>query len=326
MYHKWEVKIVIDLHVTHKENHGPLTFIAYASNDDVRFILNHQLRGTVHSTFNHSFNVRFGQRLIHIGSLENGLAPFGIGMSPEDATYLTKQIKVGNKVYWKEESQTLTFNHGIVLSLKQLIVVNHTLISTTYDRNVLRENAVQISHTLLKEKWVTGLVETSDAKKQLISFIMNEEVKQHTRLLLEVKKLRSFIEGEQLLEEEAELIFNYWIGRGPGLTPSGDDMMTGICAILSSFRGEKDYFVESLKAYLQKHGEKRTTHVSLEYLSYAVSHKYHSHVVNLTKLLSKPADATFREALDEVGNLGQTSGTDTLIGTLLGAYAIIDHL
>ena len=59
---------------------------ALAASEDISRILEKNPIGNVHSVFNTSFNLAFGEHLVHIGAVENGLAPFGIGMEQANAT------------------------------------------------------------------------------------------------------------------------------------------------------------------------------------------------------------------------------------------------
>ena len=66
-----------------------------------------------------AFNLSFGEHLVHIGAVENGVAPFGIGLEQVNATLLTNLLAVNLEVFWDEASASIVFPKGICLSLSQ---------------------------------------------------------------------------------------------------------------------------------------------------------------------------------------------------------------
>ena len=91
----------------------------FAASEDIAHIFNKHPKGHVHSVFTSSFNLAFGKHLVHIGAVENGVAPFGIGLDQLNATLLTKLLAVNLEVFWDEYSTSLIFPKGISLSLDQ---------------------------------------------------------------------------------------------------------------------------------------------------------------------------------------------------------------
>ena len=75
----------------------PQEWFALAASADIYQILENHPKGTVHSVFTSSFNLVFGGNLIHIGGLEMGLAPFGIGLKQTEAGNLPSLCKGNNR-------------------------------------------------------------------------------------------------------------------------------------------------------------------------------------------------------------------------------------
>ena len=88
-------------------------------------------------------------------------------------------------------------------------------------------------------------------------------------------------------DEDAEKVFDYWIGRGLGLTPTGDDVITGICAVLSALEGTDQTFIQQLKSYMMDRGRDRTTQIAVEYLQYATENKFHSHLLDVCSVFGQ---------------------------------------
>ncbi|WP_313758179.1 DUF2877 domain-containing protein [Tissierella sp.] len=108
------------------------------------------------------------------------------------------------------------------------------------------------------------------------------------------------------------------IGKGLGLTPSGDDVLVGLLAILQA-TGKNKGLVEKIKNSIKNNGRTKTTDISYEYLDYAVQGKF-SKVVKETciDLIIGDKYKILNSAMKLI-HIGHTSGMDTLKGILLGA-------
>lgn len=296
---------------------------AIAASSEVLPILKSNSNGHVHSVFNNSFNLAFGGHLVHIGALGNGIAPFGIGLEQADVQLLTTLLAVDLEVVWDEASMSVLFPKGITLSLAEATWTTHQMQPFTYSVPSLEDNFMFLANRLLQDDWNTGLAQTSEEKKRIVQYIVDPATSIGELLVLE--KLDELRESVMHHGMDAEKVFDYWIGRGLGLTPSGDDCITGICAVLSALEGTDQTFSQKLKSYLVEHGQQRTTHVALEYLLYAVENKFHSHLLQLCYVLDKPRGAEFLKALEELKEIGHTSGADTLVGMLIGMKAAVIH-
>ncbi len=296
---------------------------AIAASDEILRIFKRNPKGHVHSVFNTSFNLSFGGHLVHIGALGSGLAPFGIGMEQSNAHLLTALVAVDLEVYWNMDSMALHFPKGITLTLGQVKWTNHTMQPSDYDFPTLTDNFAFMADRLLQGDWQTGLAERAEDKKSIIHYLLDPSSKTgNIQVLEKLESLRNLVCHHEL---DAESVFDYWIGRGLGLTPSGDDCITGICAVLSAMEGTDQTFLRKLKSYLDERGRKRTTHIALEYLLYATENKFHSHLLQLCNVVDKPRGAEFLKALEEMKEIGHTSGADTVVGMLIGMKAAVIH-
>ncbi|MFC5603817.1 DUF2877 domain-containing protein [Sporosarcina koreensis] len=296
---------------------------AIAASDEVSRILKANPNGHVHSVFNTSFNLAFGGHLVHVGALGNGLAPFGIGLDQANAHLLTTLLAGDLEAVWDEASMSLLFPKGITLSLAEAKWSNHQIHPFTYNCPSLEDNFMFLANRLLQDDWSTGLAQTTEEKKRIIQYIVDPSSSTDDVSVLE--KLDELKELVLHHEMDAKKVFDYWIGRGLGLTPSGDDCLTGICAVLSALEGTDQTFPQKLKPYLMEHGQKRTTYVALEYLLYATENKFHSHLLNLCYVLDKPRGPEFLKAVEEMKEIGHTSGADTVVGMLIGMKAAVIH-
>nr|WP_269669667.1 DUF2877 domain-containing protein [Mammaliicoccus sciuri] len=105
-------------------------------------------------------------------------------------------------------------------------------------------------------------------------------------------------------DEQVEEQYRYLIGRGQGLTPSGDDMLTGILFIHFIHPFINNNHLERLNILLQS---SLTTLVGETFLKCAASGQFSSKISNLQH---DPSIAR----LDQLLKVGSSSGRDTLYG------------
>lgn len=290
---------------------------------EIYCILGEKSTGSVHSIFNRSFNIMVNDRMIHMGASENGMAPFGIGIDQLDAQMLIRKLRLGQTVQWNTRSQALHFMSGDVVSLRSATVTDHLLPAYSFDQTILQKNFTYLAATLSSDEWQTGIVQTNAEKQLLIDYLKNKySTSPNHPVLAEFQKLYRLI-GNQ--NKEAVPIFNYWIGRGTGLTPSGDDILTGLCAVFTGFAQSHLHWMEQLDLYVKNYGNERTTAVSVAYLSSATRHMFHSQLIRVIEGLLQPDEQLLSVALEDMQKMGHTSGTDTLIGILAGTGAVLSE-
>lgn len=102
-----------------------------------------------------------------------------------------------------------------------------------------------------------------------------------------------------------------WLGKGPGLTPSLDDMLIGMmlaawCAGKMTYQGGRAFFRASGDLHAI------TTQVSVNYLLYASKGRFASPLLHLTYALYR--ERRISAAVDALLAMGHSSGADTLLG------------
>jgi hypothetical protein len=116
-------------------------------------------------------------------------------------------------------------------------------------------------------------------------------------------------------------------GLGPGLTPSGDDVLGGFAAVmallspqLSADNTSRKHIAWTIAAMAKP----RTTTLSAVLLGYASRGEVAEQLGTLLLALSLPVEAseTVLHAADRVLAFGASSGGDTLLGILLGLRAL----
>lgn len=107
------------------------------------------------------------------------------------------------------------------------------------------------------------------------------------------------------------------IGLGPGLTPSGDDLLAGIEAALRSVGHPLAGFLVALLADI----EERTTRIAAALLRHAADGEFAERIGAVAAALLDGSDDDLPGAIDRAVAWGATSGSDTLHGVLVGLDA-----
>lgn len=293
---------------------------ALYSSDDVLRVLNQNTDGYVHSVFKNSLNGRFGDRLVHIGDANNGLVPFGIGLAESDIRELLRAVRTNMTAYWQKDDRSLIFGRADeVISLDEVKMLDPFFSRYTVEPIILKRNMRTVITKLMEEGWQCGFEEKfGDCMEAIFSF--SPWMQTHP-VLQQIDNLKHDLVGSQNMDKET--LFDFWIGRGKGLTPSGDDFLVGVVGMLTATATLPEAFKTGLSEYIRKKGEKRTTQVSLEYFRYTLQQKFSSHVKNACLALLKEEETAVDNAATELIKIGHTSGADTLLGILLGCQCAL---
>jgi Protein of unknown function (DUF2877) len=122
---------------------------------------------------------------------------------------------------------------------------------------------------------------------------------------------------ESLAAGRADEAVIHWLGRGPGLTPSGDDVLAGMITALL-FAGAVDPSrIGPLGESIDAAASRLTTDISAEYLHYASRGMASGMVRDLLVALDRSDAIAVQDALARLGRHGDTSGMDCALGVVL---------
>jgi len=136
--------------------------------------------------------------------------------------------------------------------------------------------------------------------------------------------MRNLLQATQRYELTNPDAISVLIGLGPGLTPSGDDLLVGYMAGLWSTvrdRSERMQFISSLGKRIMRLS-RNTNDISRTYLYHVVRGQVSSRLVNLAEAICHGEDPEYILAIAETAmRIGHTSGMDTVTGLLVGLTA-----
>lgn len=273
--------------------------------------------GHVHSLFRTSLNLKFGDHLIHLGTEEYGLCCFGLTVPENGMELILESCKADSLVAFKQNRLYLYgTGHLIILELESFETVDlripaiHKLISdsTEYKRQNVCGQGQQAKNPQSTRLHQTNPIETSLLYQQLetmadtmeLGLEREENFRRYSRILAETDN-----------EKETEEAAAFFYGRGKGLTPGGDDILTGYGAVLQAF-GKADGLISTLQKISAK-----TTEVSGAYLS--AMQKGYANEIFCDLILQLKANEVLKlqRLLCRMERIGNTSGCDTLYGMYL---------
>lgn len=108
------------------------------------------------------------------------------------------------------------------------------------------------------------------------------------------------------------------LGLGVGLTPTGDDVLTGILASLSA----SGHLVPNILE-LKKIAIKRTNMVSYAEIEEALAERFALSIQMIFSAISLQDDDAIKESVEQLRKVGSTSGDDLLAGIIFGLKLLI---
>ena len=111
------------------------------------------------------------------------------------------------------------------------------------------------------------------------------------------------------------------VGLGPGLTPSGDDALVGLAAAVTAMAAPRTLDATFLGRVADA-APTRTTTVSATFLRHASAGQFSAGLHQLMGVLIGPDPSDAAATIERCVAYGATSGTDTLVGVVMGLDAL----
>lgn len=250
--------------------------------------------GVIHSIFEHSFNIKFQEVLLHIGDNQHSLSCLGVQIPHHLLNDILIDIEIADLVIWKDNLISIYTRENIYqIDLKSMELVDLKMIHPPYDHL----NKSLFYQQMLNEDFSKKIgIHSDEAFQDYISLLICFYDKEHS--------------------DELKKAVNYLIGRGKGLTPSGDDILIGFLSCLK-FLQRDEYVSTILNEVLDK-----TTAISQAYIK-SLIHGYVNEDFKYFLSLHQSEDLnSIVKAKETVEKMGHTSGYDTLYGFQLGLSQI----
>lgn len=268
----------------------------------------HSFTAVIHSLFNSAVNFKIPgrQTLITLLVSETSDLPQGIRIR-ERTGFSTQQLFPGQRIFCDLGILHLARN-SLSIDLNNARIWHG-------DGGALRFDPKSSAQ---EEAWKTA-DQALRMKKQLSKSSQLPAERIEDRLAAGLDRLTRASQKFDLFQ--AQQAAGELIGLGPGLTPSGDDILVGFMAGLSAAcaqdpagRGFMDQFGRILTTL-----SAQTNEISRTYLFHAAQGKFSSHILALLQAVCLGSDKeTVLRTADLIFQAGHTSGTDTAAGLLAG--------
>lgn len=249
-------------------------------------------RWRVHSKFGRSFNIQDEtcQHLAVVAAEQSAVVPNGIYLRASDFEQLSAEIAVDDCL--------IIQNQALKFAKSQLLLTgkNYQTFQKQRTKRINESNWAEYECCIRRITKETGYQEGLNA-------IFSSE----NPFVSAIDDLCS----EQLSLQRQAL--HFLIGRGPGLTPSGDDMIIGHLAARLLINRSNQKLQNYLRTKMTAVND-LTTDVSKHYLLCSLNQRFNQSVLNLQGALLDDSKKQLEEAIQKVLKTGHTSGADFLAG------------
>jgi hypothetical protein len=279
--------------------------------------------GTIHSVFHKAMNIALDGTLLALLSIELPHMPNSVRLSSMLVDELLPKLQPGMEVWIGSEKLFIpAYNLSLLLPETAAWEPRPDITAYQWHPATVAQH-VRLLADLLADK------PQQDGLAPLVRPLLLGQPAQETPLSrMAMPKLRlltqaSWRQNMVGIEEATRGL----AGLGPGLTPSGDDVLGGFAAImallsaaLSADAASRKHIASAIAAVARP----RTTALSAALLAHAARGELAEQMGTLLLTLSFPFEEseTILDAANRVLAFGASSGGDTLLGMLLGLRAL----
>ena len=265
-----------------------------------RLLPKQRVMGKIHSIFNTSFNIVAEDQLFNFSEYGMALSAYGCVLTRNKMRQLLNSCRPGDLVRIKEKIFTVYTRKGIFeIDLSDAEEVDLSVPKLTISRKEITQTGIYTALQAIpfgEEMGLENSNETADAFQVL-------------------KKLST------QSRHEVNSSIHYLIGRGQGLTPSGDDVLIGYTMIRKAFIGRDD-FEEILQQNLNTQS---TTDISEAFYDALFNGFISSLFISLILAVENATEEETIRLTNRIIRYGHTSGYDTLFGFYLGLQSLIEE-
>lgn len=280
-----------------------------AISGDIDFIKefnNSKFTGFVHSTFNRTLNIKCFENddlyTIACSKLDNG--PNTVIIDVDNMKSM--KIVVDDRV--RVENNLLYIANKLTISIDKVNIWESVLPSYTHNVEILKQNLMKMKEYINVHGVGGGM------KKNVIT---QNAFEAEVSNMLENRTLLLF---NELLNHRISSALPHAIslvGLGPGLTPSGDDFLTGLFAVFN-MKNSPFYPYRSFCEEVLKKAKNLTNDISYMTLKKAAIGKVRESIISLLNNLFVEDEEDLFLSLNKLLSIGSSSGTDIALGIVFG--------
>jgi hypothetical protein len=295
----------------------------------LEIISRNKFSGSVTGVYTSAANFSFGKYLITAADITHGNLPYGF-LCDFSKIDLKKTIHIGDSAEIDSDSLRIS-KRSFEILFQSASLWSHEFRMPIEKKDIpnILSNIGYIEQQLTQRKNLDGLAPLIRYIPQILGNISSENMHfalfgqiAYDSLCLIINSIRS--QDKNALTRSIKKL----VGLGVGLTPSGDDVLMGLFAtLLITMKGtSRNWLVNAYRNMLVQIHE-LTNEVSLSYLNAIRDGYYPERFSNLVSAIirsGKPKD--IYSPLEEMLQWGSTSGSEIILGILLGFSLSIENL
>jgi hypothetical protein len=278
--------------------------------DFTKEINNSLFTGFVHSTFNRTFNIKCFENgdlyTIASNKLDNGPNTLIIDVD----NMKPMEVEVKDRVRVKKNH--LYIGDKFTISIEKAYKWESVLPTYPCNVEILKRNLIKMKE-FISIHGVGGGIKKNVITQNPFEAEVSNMLEKRTLLLL-----------NELLNDRISSALPHavsLVGLGPGLTPSGDDFLTGLFTIFN-MKNSPIYPYRSFCEDVLKKAKTLTNDISYMTLKKAANGKVRESIISLlNSILVDDQDLIL--SLNKLLNIGSSSGTDIAYGIVFGMEATI---
>lgn len=294
-----------------------------------RRIVNQKRIGQVHSVFRRTFNVlTLDNQLISVVRRDIGKGPINI------VTNLPQYMNM-TSIGIRKNFEVLKINDLILVGKNVLISTKNA--QQWKPQKKFRSNLLtskKIRDNLMKVKEATCVFGQFSGLGQVIEYANDEHLEKCVgkklnlfaqMALPHISKLMTAIRAGS--SKDIKKRVRKLIGFGPGLTPSADDMLSGLMTSLTLIAENfgNTNFVRRVNKDITSCIPGGTSLISQEFLMHAAAGEANDPIITLIEKVLTSKSKELESVTKAVLSIGGTSGTDIVLGILLGFQLLLDE-
>lgn len=290
--------------------------------------LKEEEQGTVHGVFDAAVNILFARGLVSLVPEVVQRGPLNVTLRLPVATPKMSSfgVRAGDKVRVQDLTLKLGDHHLISFDSAGIYSPKQKFTLPMLADNDIEANLEVVRKTALLFGNVAGLGKllalTPPEAARTTAGNLNIFASSALPRIVRLERAFRSEEKNALTDAVRELI-----GLGPGLTPSSDDMLAGLvllCVLYAKNSWCKKRASQLIAQVTAKEARGRTTILSEEYLRQAASGRGNEPVMRLCAALLTGGRELVERETRNVLTIGETSGTDTVLGVVLGTMLCMD--
>jgi len=283
--------------------------------------------GTIEGSYRDALNVNFARGMVSFvrDHVQKGPINVGLRLPPDMLDMSSLGLKAGGEVKVRGGSVELGGGLEVTLAPAELYAPDTHFNKEIGSEAEIADNLDVMVRTAIEHGNTTGL-------GSLLALILDEASSLNSGPLnmFALAGLRRLarVENAYGRGERGDIAgaVRDCIGLGPGLTPSSDDALAGMilaCLLFEANRGIENGPARVLARAIEEGAIGRTTPLSQEYLAQAARGRGGEVAMALCEELFTGAPASVERETLRMLALGESSGTDTVVGIAIGTMLSI---